>query len=125
MRHWWEPPQGYPPSPSTGSAVVGYVNQGTGAEAVLTYTPPLNVGLVVRLVLVVSQACTVSVWLTWRDPLGNNRQTVLVPPTGLGADGWPVAPVTIAQEGGSAVTLWVQASVAGATSTTASIEELV
>ncbi|MHB1870862.1 MAG: hypothetical protein ACYCT1_08410 [Steroidobacteraceae bacterium] len=125
MRANWEPSQGFPASPSTDSAVVGYLNQGTGAESVLSYTPPAAAGLVVRAALVVSQACNVSVWLAWVDLKGNNRQSVLLPETYLDVDGWPLAPVTIAQQAGSAATLWIQASVDGACSTTASIEELI
>ena len=124
-RAYWPPPQGFPPSPSTGNVVVGKLLATTGATAVATYTPPVDAGIEVKFSLVLSGTCTVSVYVDWTDTLSNARKTVMLPESSQAPNAVPLVSVLLGAQAGAAVTLYVQASVANVCAVTGGIEELV
>lgn len=121
----WEPAQGFPPTPSVIEPVVAKLLDTTALFTLLSYTPSVDAGLVVRASAAVKSETTLTVYCTFTDSTGAARTVYLLPTTGLLAGAYPLAPATLSAEGGHAVTVYAQAGTQTAAYLTCGIDMLV
>lgn len=121
-----EPIQGYPESPSTGAKVPLTALASTALTAVLTYTADQTDSYVMRvLVLVTTAVTTVTAYATWTDAGGQPQRWPWLGGNALVPGDYALIPMPLSAQGGTDVTLWVQAGTAGQVSVAAAIERFV
>lgn len=123
-----EPIQGQSPSPSTVGPAVGVPVDSTNATSVLSYTGPETAAYDVSVAAHMEKDAVVSIWAAYTDQDGTPQTYYWTDETGWqlsAGDDYGFLNVTLAVLGGHALSVYVQASVAGAVKFSGAIELLV